>query len=228
MPVSGALSALRVALQEIEDLEAASPTQAGQAPRRPAVTRAVGRAGIVLLSSHFERYIYALNEELVDAINAAAANSSQIPDAVKLVHSKVGFEQIATTGWENRATHLSSFVLSDGWLWQQGANGKLDSDRLLAWMKSPKPKSVVRYFKYWGVNDIFTVVTRSPHRRQDMWLRLDGLVAKRNNIAHGDVSEQATPRDVRGYARAVLDFCERVDRFISRHIAKTLHIPRPW
>jgi hypothetical protein len=68
---SRALQSLLIALEEVGDLQRANPTPTGAAPSQPETTRAIGRASVVLLSSHLERYIRNLNEEAVEFVNSA-------------------------------------------------------------------------------------------------------------------------------------------------------------
>lgn len=190
--------------------------------------RALGRAAVVLITSHMERYLRAVNEELVDAVVASSILGDSLPLPVRLLHSKEPVTEIETTQWDKRSDKLTDFVETDGWLWSVGTTGNLKHNRLLAWMKSPKPKSLVRYYRYWGIQDIFSAITRKPSTRQDLWLRIKEVVEKRNNIAHGDTSASATFSDVRKYVAAVNDLCERADRTLARAVSLTLHISKPW
>jgi len=64
---SEALRAFKTALGEIVDLRSvARPSLASSSLR---LARAAGRAQAVLLSAHFERYLYAINEEAIEFLN---------------------------------------------------------------------------------------------------------------------------------------------------------------
>ena len=64
---SEALRAFKTALGEILDLRSvARPSLAWSSLR---LARAAGRAQAVLLSAHFERYLYAINEEAIEFLN---------------------------------------------------------------------------------------------------------------------------------------------------------------
>ena len=96
------------------------------------------------------------------------------------------------------------------------------------WMKSPSPKALMRYFRYWGIDDIFTRITRASHTRDDLWRRLKELVDKRNSIAHGDLATSATASDVRAYLKAVQRFAVRSDVALAQQLATMCGIDRPW
>ena len=242
---SDAFQSLLVGIQEVRDLLTANPTPTGGLPDRPRTVRAINRASVVLLTSHFERYLRSLNEEAVDVINAAAIAGSSLPEALRLRHSKVPVESLADAQWDNRATMLSQFLETDGWLWGAVPKAQLDHERLLRFMKSPSPERISTMFVLWGVPDVFGVVTRRPHTRQRMRLRLRELVGrphtrqrmrlrlrelvdKRNEIAHGDASTQATHNDVKGYLSVVRTFCHRCDGVLSRALAAHTGGARPW
>jgi hypothetical protein len=59
-------------------------------------------------------------------------------------------------------------------------------------------------------------------------MRIDELVTKRNNIAHGDFTVEATYLDVVQYRSAVKTFCERADRRMSSQLARLAAAKRPW
>lgn len=226
---SDSLSTLQSSLAEVEDLQRANPTPTGANPAAPATTRAIGRASVVLLCSHFERYQYSLHEELVDVINAASVFESNIPVSIRLRHSQTGVDELADAQWDRSENLLRRFMQTDSSLWIDGAVvNNIDHSRLLVWMKTPSPKNLIRAYRAWGIDDIFSSITRKPTTRQHLWLQIDGLVAKRNNIAHGDLSEEATQSDVRRYSSAVRIFCQRVDRQVSRLVARQFGIGMPW
>jgi hypothetical protein len=222
---SQSLQALQIALDEVSELGKAShPTLGPKAPESLRLARAVGRGQVVLLSSHFERYIYSLNEELVGFLNNQNLNGDKIPDRIRLLHSTVPIDELGRTSWENRGPKLTQFISSEAWIWMGHATGKIAHDRLLIWMKAPHPKDLVRFFKIWGSDDIFTAITRTESARKALWLGVQGLV----DLRHGDYASQATQADVRIYMRRIRDFCDRVDRKIAACVAREFKVPRPW
>lgn len=214
---SGALVALESALLELGDLEVSRKSAARRLRVRLKTDRAIGRAAIVLLCSHFERYIYAVNEELVELAVQRKISASLIPETIRLLHSKHAIDALAEMSWERRTAPLETLVREESWLWNGGSGGLMEPSRILAWMKSPKPDALIRYYRSWGIQDIFSAVTRTPRTRGEMFLSIRGLVDKRNNVAHGDLNESATRSDITRYKRAVQIFCQRSDRELAKH-----------
>lgn len=211
-------------------MQRANPSPAeGGGFSRPQVARAIGRAEVVLLCSHFERYLYALNEESVAHLLSFAIDADRLSEELRLVHSRDLVDELSQVQWNKRADKLREFSATESSLWRSRSPlAGLDHERLLAWMKAPTCKSIVRLFRMWGIDDIFRAITRTPVNRQRLWLRLTELVDKRNAIAHGDLTVEARFLDVRQYQSAVRTFCTRADRRMSSAVATITEGPGPW
>ncbi len=226
--MSRALQALEKGIDEVNQLLSADPTPKGGLSPAPEVTRAIVRAAIVLLSGHFERYVRAVSEEAVTAVNRQGVDAHKLSEKLRLQHSRISAEQLIERKWENRAAQLEQFISSEGWLWSRAPRTYLVADRLLTWLKSPKPEKVVRVFELWGIDDIFDQITRKPQTRSKFWYRLRELVEKRNNIAHGEFTIEATRDDVKTYQDTVRVFCRRADSALERALNRRLGVVRAW
>jgi hypothetical protein len=170
----------------------------------------------------------AVNEEAVDQVNAVIIRGAQLPVELRLQHSRIAVEAMLETQWKNRVAQLEGFAKQDSWLWGQSPKDDLDADRLLKWMKSPFPDRIERFFAMWGVPGVFSRVTRGANTKKRFWTKLDELVERRNGIAHGDATVQATFQDVASYLSVVHDFCCRADRVMARTVARTAGVALPW
>jgi hypothetical protein len=216
---SQALTALLGGADEVRAMRTHYPVPQRGFPTgdKALAAKAHGRACVVLLSSHLDRYVYAVNEEAVDWLNSRACPMVNFPEPFLLQYSKNAVDELADRSWEKRGPHLRVFVASHGPVWSPGGvAGSLVAGPLLAWMKSPAPDSLVRFYRLYGVPNIFDSITRKPATRGALYLGLTELVEKRNNIAHGDFETQALPADVTRYLTAVRTFGQSADRVLSR------------
>ena len=226
---SQSLRLLETSIAELRALQRANPTPLGSALKRPEVTRAIGRASVVLLSSHYERYLRNLNQEAVESLLEERAPVDRLPGLFRLLHARLPVDQIVETSWDRRDEKLHSLISESGPLWVTGARLEhFDHTRLLDWMSSPKCKSVERLFRIWGDGDIFGSVTRLPTSRGSLYLRLTELVDKRNLIAHGDLTVEATYLDVVQYIAVVRKFAASADKRMARLVQAITGAVRPW
>jgi hypothetical protein len=227
---SAALRGLLSGIAEISALQRANPTpQQGGGFTRPEIVRAVGRAEVVLLSSHLERYLYALNEEAIDCILLQGPIAIRLPDEIRLLHARDVVDELARTQWKNRAAQLRKYSEIEANLWLDDEPVRhFEPPRLMTWMKAPTVDAMVRLFRMWGIGDIFASITRTPVARKRLRLRIGELVEKRNNIAHGDLRVEATYLDVAQYRSAAKTFCERADRKMARCVSRMAECALPW
>jgi hypothetical protein len=130
--------------------------------------------------------------------------------------------------WTNRAAALQRFVQFDVWLWGQTGKGSLDHAHIIRWMSTPKSLEVLRLYQLWGIPDVFSAITRLVRTRSEIFLKLDELVHKRNNIALGDLAAEATIGDIREYQDTVAKFCDRADRHLAKFFRLKLGIECNW
>jgi hypothetical protein len=225
---SEAYESLNEGLEEVTNLLRGDPTPRGRFSPDPDLSRALLRSAVVLLCSHFERYLRLLNEESVILLNNSKVDRSTIPERFSLQHSRFPIDEMANTQWTNRSDELQAFVSVDAWLWGEAERGELDHSRIGRGMKSPMPDQVIRLYRNWGIEDIFDSITRKPRTRRRLFLKLTELVEKRHNIAHGDFSEEASAMEVREYQRAVKTFCGRLDRKLATTLRTVFGINCTW
>jgi RiboL-PSP-HEPN len=187
------------------------------------------RACVVLLCSHYERYLYGLNESFIDVLNQTAPQPDRLPTQMLLRQIKMPLETLATKEWTQREPHLRQLfeVYSSHWIPGQGVTG-LDAQSNIAWMKSPKVQEIIRLFRLFGIENIISEVTRTDAGRRNLTRELQGLVDARNGIAHGDQTIQPTGPELTRYLDTVAQFCDRADRCVSRSLAKSLGLTPPW
>jgi hypothetical protein len=227
---SRALEALYEGLDEISALQRANPSpRQGGGLTRPDVTRAMGRAEVVLLCSHLERFVYALWEQSVETLHVEKVSAGDLPERLRLLHAHRWIDEAARTSWENRANQLTQLATNVSPHWVNAPESpRLDHEIILRSMKTPSPKALIRAFRDWDIPDVFSSITNTPHHNKRLRLKLLELAEKRNNIAHGDFTEEATYLDVQTYRRAVKDFAERTDRLMARRVQAIAVIDRPW
>ena len=228
---SPALSDLLLGVREVKALRGFpphTPVRSSQHSRQDARI-AHRRACVVLLSSHFERYIYGLNESAVDFLNTARLQSSAVPLTLRLLQIRGAIDRLAETAWQNREDHLIKLFdqFSTHWDSSQTIAG-LEAGANLEWMKSPQVGDVKRYFGYFEIGNIVRSVTRSEATRRAMERHLQALVDARNGIAHGDQTIQPTATDIAEYLKAVEAFCIRADKAMARSLGVLASTTPPW
>jgi len=98
---SQALLAFDNALGEVRDLGRVARPSLSERTDSLRIARAVGRAQVVLLSSHFERYFYAVNEEAVDFVNAKHISATVLSS--RLNFFILGIQSMISRQWIGRA-----------------------------------------------------------------------------------------------------------------------------
>lgn len=229
---SRALADLLTAIDEVSSLRSHYPVPRGKIGSGivAAAAKAHGRACVVLLSSHFERYLYAVNQEATEWLNVTACEMSKIPLEIRLLHSRERVDILAQTNWKNRETKLKEFFPLEAPLWSDmGKTGTLEHVPLLAWMKSPDRKAVIRFYKQYGIDNIFEKITRTRSTRGKLIFDTTELVEKRNLIAHGDFVTEALPTDVARYLKSTTKFAKSADAVFRSRLTQLVGTGiSPW
>lgn len=215
MKSSKALTDLLDNLEEIRLLQSIIEISATKLPTVGEIKRenSVNRAAIVLLSSYFERYIYAINEEVCLLANTNGIKSQLISEDIKLLHAKYDFDLIQEMQWVNRLGSLMEYSNSTAWLFIDNSIGIIDHNKLLTYMKSPNTKNVHRYYKMWGISNIFSSCSMGNRRIEGKIRgRLEEMVTKRNSIAHGDANVTVSSKSLESSIRTIRVFCKSADK----------------
>lgn len=230
---SVALSDLMSGIAEVRALRGHVPKRGSVPASRKASWEAAQvanrRACVVLLCSHFERFVYGINEEATDYLNAVGVPSARLPEKLRLLQARGLIDEIALQQWDARSAKLEDFAARHAPMWTPGQPVRhLEAVATLAPMKSPKVKDVIRFFQALGIPDVLTEITRTEHHRRRLARSLQALVDSRNGIAHGDATVQPLPVELTEYAAAVQDFGARVDRALSKALVRLSQAGLPW
>lgn len=217
---SQALKDLLRGLTEVAELQKLNPEPPGARPSRDHAesARAMNRASLVMISSHYERYIRGINEESCNIINSNGINSSRIPYKIKLLHSRKLIDSVSLTSWEHRRGELEILFVNNAWLWLTDREGTLQHNQLIDWMGSPKIANVLRYFKQWNIEDIFSFCSLPRPVEVKIRIRLKELVEKRNDIAHGNYNTSSDAASIKEYIACLTVFCTIIDRKFLHYV----------
>jgi RiboL-PSP-HEPN len=229
---STALQELELGLQEVLALRQHPPRLFGGARSNPAMLRATiahRRACVVLLCSHYERYLYALNDLVVDYLNQCALPSSDIPIKIRLLQARRPIDEMSRMHWDNREQELISFIAEHASMWNSQANVQsLTASPILESMKSPKVDDVIKFFRLFGIQNIFDRVTTKNTGRSRLTRGLAALVDNRNGIAHGDQTVMPERTELTTYVHVVRDFCTRADKALGKSLERMTNLAPPW
>ncbi|MCA1840150.1 MAG: hypothetical protein LC723_07455 [Actinobacteria bacterium] len=215
--------------KEAESLLDLDPTPPGEMPEDVRRTRAIRRGAVVLLSGHFEAYVRNSQSEMIQAINdEQLVDGAVLAKELRLRQLNVALKPLTETAWLNREQSVRELILREGSHWDQRlAPVVLDADRILEWTRTPTAKNLIRLFRMWGIQDVFGSMTRAKHTRDQLFVDIDQLVKRRNQIAHGDTNVDPTREDVRRYIVSARTFATRADRQLARS-CRNLLSNLPW
>jgi hypothetical protein len=131
--------------------------------------------------------------------------------------------------WDNRESDLLGFMSIHASMWTPASNvSTLIAPPFLESMKAPKAKEIIKYFRLFGIQDIFASITHTTAGRNRLVRGVEGLVDSRNGIAHGDQTVMPVRTDLTVYVNVVRDFCSRADRVLCKELAQLTGQGAPW
>lgn len=226
---SQAYSDLSGRLEEVRVLSSLDPVRSGDLSK-PATGNALCRASLVLLSSHLEGYLEDLVSEAIDTLVAHATPAHRLPLLLRAVHTEEHLRVIELVKDRNsRATKIEAMFASESSLWSSGARltaSMVRAKAVCGQMSNPGSREVRQFLEIVGVDIDSHLVM---HDSMDLLNRVNGLVNRRNAVAHGEVDASATAGDVDAYLELVESLGRHVDDAVALAVQGICGTPiLPW
>jgi len=186
------------------------------------------RAAIVLLCSHMEHFFeetiknvlefHELNGTTIGALpmRLRVEQYAFLVKGIEAFHPEKRMENIMAA-WQSKISRDDD-VCSKGLLIATPHVGNFSN---------PGSEDVSKLYESIGVGNVWSLVNKGPHD-QDLKARLDGLVARRNQIAHGEFNSIATRTDIEEYQGDMRDLSHQIDELIANHLKKIVSVNVPW
>ena len=182
-------------------------------------SNALGRAGVVLLSSHIEGFIKLLGTLAVNRIGERTVPKTSLACEFKYHLSRDLIRNInASTEASRNVTAIDSFLKRDLHIWDMSANfvEPLPVDQFIGSFSTPKHSNIGRFFRRFGFEDFegqLAVHLKSnfPACRN----MVDHVVDQRNQIAHGNYGVSVTPNELQGMCDLVKVYCRNTDQVVG-------------
>ena len=225
---SRAFVELKERLKEVRTLASVDPTRAGETAQ-PGLSNAVNRGSLVLLSAHLEGFLEDVMTEALDALVTNRADVDRLPLLLRSVHAEEHLRDLEPMRDRNaRAPRIERLFAEELNLWTSGNTLEATMIRhktVCSEMDNPGSRQIRQFL------DILSVDIREHLENEGksaLLQQVDGLVARRNSIAHGGASS-ATYVDVDAYMVAVEDIAYQIDSAIAVSIQDLCVLPtRPW
>ena len=227
--MSGALLDLSTRLDEVRLLTSLDPSRVGDVTQ-PDKSNALTRACILLLSAHLEGYLEDLVTEALDLLVHHAATVDDLPLLLRAIHVEEHLRRIEVVQDRNApAPRISAMLAAETALWTAGNRlqaGMLRPKMVCAEMNNPGAREICQFLKLIGtdVEAYLTAVGNLPVLHQ-----VNGLVGRRNAIAHGDASTSAAYTDIENYISVVGDLSRELDAAVAQQLQTICRLPTlPW
>lgn len=227
--MSNALSSFQERMNEVTELmNLLTPENADLSTFKEQISRdnAICRAAIVLLCSHLQGFLEDLVSDLISAYNCLA-NSPQLLPRELVVHQVVGeLGKLSNTDIFKQFESLCEFV-NHPLISAEPCKLSMKASFITEKFGNPGTKNIESLFKSVGVRDVWGKLFEIEKNRL---LRdsLDSLVARRNEIAHGNYSANATKADLDRYVVNAKKLAEIFNSIISSSIELSLGISDCW
>lgn len=231
MASSTAMGKFKERLQEVQLLlEMCSPPEADITVQSAAAAKdnAILRGALVLLCSHVEGFFEDLVGDAIVAYAKLASSCNEIPKAI-VAHQVVGRPE----RWDNCdiVKRLEIVMECTGHPFVSGDKlrllANLDPDLHTKGFANPGSDEIEGLFKTIGVQRIWE---RFADIEPDKFIKnaLNGLVHRRNQIAHGQMDSTVTRADVENYMAKVQRLGEVMDQVIEKEVCTHLSVDAAW
>lgn len=203
---------LATRLDEVRVMGSIDPSRSKRRKPNSVLTSAVNRACIVLLSAHLEGYLEDVMVEALDALVSSKTDVQNLPLMLRAAHAEEHLRQLEPVKDRNtRASRIDAMFQSDSSLWRGGI--PLDATMLrhkavCGQMDNPGSTQIRQFL---GVLNVDIHAYLKSVGKVYLLSQVNGLVARRNAIAHGEVSIGATFGDVDGYMSVVEELAIEID-----------------
>ncbi|WP_169775343.1 MAE_28990/MAE_18760 family HEPN-like nuclease [Streptomonospora alba] len=216
-------------LAEIRLLSDLDPMRSGETSQ-PAVSNSINRSCIVLLSAHLEGFLEDIAAEAVDFLVANKACVDDLPIILRALHVEDHLRAIESIKDKNaRAPKIKDMFASESFLWRPGATLEATMVRaktVCSQMDNPGSREICQFLALLDV-DILQHLEKID--RRPLLDRVNGLVARRNAIAHGEASASATHIDVDDYVALVQDLAREINTAVGQSVMRICKLTiSPW
>lgn len=225
---SVSLTRLNNRLGEVRALQALVPPPGARLPgtRTLAVgIDAVNRASVVLLCSHLEGFVEDLVLEAIDGMMRSALRTKHVPTKLRFRHALADVRELANTLDPDKfvSSFDALFTKNQALLTSKRLRaGDLDGERLRAGFATPSVDAIRGIVSVLGVPPKAVMEEAMPFYRTRVHVinSIDSMVARRQEVAHGDMNAAVTQADVETYVAAVWMLGARLDALVERKLAQ--------
>lgn len=226
---SSAFADLRARLDEVRTLSGLDPARQGDVSRAN-VSNAVNRACIVLLSAHVEGYLEDLMTEVLEHLVTNAAPVQQLPLLLRALHSESHLKQLEPMSDRRvRAPRIEKMFVTESPLWAPGAVARTSMLRpklVCAEMNNPGSSEIAAFLELIGVDIGASLDAAGAGSTLG---KIDGLVHRRNQIAHGEANATGAFSDVDSYLAVVNDLAHHADKAAAESLQRICGLSAlPW
>ena len=183
-------------------------------------SNSINRACLVLLCGHVEGYLEDRLIEFLDTLKENIVDCKRIPPIIKVKLCKQDLAMLENKDTNVLIERIPIFIEKYREIWLSDGVMKPDNFPIINYddweIGNPGSTKLEQALKGIGIDDIWEKINS---REENRFLKgdLDGLVNRRNSIAHGHLESSATSNDVRKYIDTMTQLINQIDKIISKH-----------